>query len=150
MPAPGFQRTRTIMCCMGSVSGILYVHGGCAADTVVVRGLGAPGAVSRRRGGWYLGISFGGGIGALALPWDERFHRAHLNVPSFGHHPLRLGMPCVGSGEAVRRHQRRTGQVLIHCATLTPPLLRAIYASPCTSPPLASIRRCRRPPVRGL
>ncbi len=60
----------------------------------------------------YLGISFGGGIGALALPWDERFHRAHLNVPSFGHHPLRLTLPCVGSGEAVRRYQQHTGRVL--------------------------------------
>ena len=49
----------------------------------------------------YMGISFGGGIGALALPWDERFHRAHLNVPSFGHHPLRLTLPepdTTGSG----------------------------------------------------
>jgi len=60
----------------------------------------------------YLGISFGGGIGALALPWDERFHRAHLNVPSFGHHPLRLALPGVGSGEAVRRYQQRTGRAL--------------------------------------
>ena len=60
----------------------------------------------------YLGISFGGGVGALALPWDERFHRAHLNVPSFGHHPLRLNCPCVGSGEAVRAYQRRTGRAL--------------------------------------
>lgn len=51
----------------------------------------------------YVGASFGGGIGALALPWDERFGRAHLHVPSFGHHPLRLGEPCTGSGEAVRR-----------------------------------------------
>jgi cephalosporin-C deacetylase len=51
----------------------------------------------------YNGGSFGGGIGALALPWDDRFARAHLYVPSFGHHPLRLGTPSVGSGEAVRR-----------------------------------------------
>ncbi len=90
-----------------------YVHGACAADTVWCAASALlelfPTAARRLE---YLGISFGGGIGALALPWDERFHRAHLNVPSFGHHPLRLGMPCVGSGEAVRRHQRRTGQVL--------------------------------------
>lgn len=50
----------------------------------------------------YIGGSFGGGIGALALPWDKRFSRAHLGVPSFGNHPLRLGIPCSGSGEAVR------------------------------------------------
>ncbi|GFJ88937.1 acetylxylan esterase [Phytohabitans rumicis] len=51
----------------------------------------------------YNGGSFGGGIGALALPWDDRFTRAHLYVPSFGHHPLRLAAPSTGSGEAVRR-----------------------------------------------
>lgn len=54
----------------------------------------------------YSGESFGGGLGALALPWDARFHGGHLVVPTFGHHPLRLTMPCVGSGEAVRRHVR--------------------------------------------
>ena len=50
----------------------------------------------------YLGISFGGGIGALALPWDRRIARGHLNVPTFGHHPLRLALPTTGSGESVR------------------------------------------------
>ena len=50
----------------------------------------------------YLGTSFGGGIGALTLPWDARFHSAFLCVPSFGNHPLRLQLPCNGSGEAVR------------------------------------------------
>ena len=51
----------------------------------------------------YMGSSFGGGIGALALPWDKRLHSAYLNVPSFGNHPLRLQLACDGSGEAVRR-----------------------------------------------
>ena len=50
----------------------------------------------------YLGESFGGGLGALALPWDERFAAAQLTVPTFGNHPLRLTLPCVGSGESVR------------------------------------------------
>lgn len=50
----------------------------------------------------YLGTSFGGGIGALALPWDDRIRSAYLCVPSFGNHPLRLQLPCSGSGEAVR------------------------------------------------
>lgn len=90
-----------------------YVHGGCAADSVWCAASALlelfPVAARRLE---YLGVSFGGGIGALALPWDERFHRAHLNVPSFGHHPLRLGMPCVGSGEAVRRYQRQTGRAM--------------------------------------
>ncbi|MFH8472958.1 acetylxylan esterase [Streptomyces sp. NPDC018000] len=50
----------------------------------------------------YLGESFGGGLGALALPWDDRFGAAQLTVPTFGNHPLRLTLPCIGSGEAVR------------------------------------------------
>ncbi len=90
-----------------------YVFGGCAADTVWCAASALlelfPMAAQRLD---YLGISFGGGIGALALPWDERFHGGHLNVPSFGHHPLRLTLPCVGSGEAVRRYQDRAGQAL--------------------------------------
>lgn len=49
----------------------------------------------------YMGISFGGGIGALALPWDKRICRAHLNVPTFGYQTLRLALPTIGSGAAV-------------------------------------------------
>ncbi|MFJ6534322.1 acetylxylan esterase [Microbacterium sp. NPDC091662] len=52
----------------------------------------------------YSGGSFGGGIGALALPWDARFRRAALDVPSFGNHDVRLSRRCTGSGEAVRLH----------------------------------------------
>jgi cephalosporin-C deacetylase len=52
----------------------------------------------------YAGASFGGGIGALMLPWDGRYKRAFLDYPSFGHHPIRLTLPCVGSGEAIRQH----------------------------------------------
>ncbi len=51
----------------------------------------------------YSGGSFGGGIGALAMPWDHRVRRVFLDVPSFGNHPLRLKMQCGGSGEAVRQ-----------------------------------------------
>jgi cephalosporin-C deacetylase len=29
----------------------------------------------------------------MALPWDDRFQRAYLEVPSFGNHPLRVQMP---------------------------------------------------------
>lgn len=54
----------------------------------------------------YSGESFGGGVGAMALPWDARFRRASLDVPSFGDHAVRLSRPCTGSGEAVRRHLR--------------------------------------------
>ncbi|NCC29455.1 MAG: deacetylase [Gammaproteobacteria bacterium] len=57
----------------------------------------------------YLGISFGGGIGALALPWDRRIARGHLNVPTFGHQRLRLELPTIGSGAAVQDYARLHG-----------------------------------------
>jgi cephalosporin-C deacetylase len=52
----------------------------------------------------YMGTSFGGGIGALAAPWDERIVRLHLALPTFGHQALRLTLPCTGCGEALRHH----------------------------------------------
>jgi cephalosporin-C deacetylase len=61
----------------------------------------------------YMGTSFGGGIGAMALAWDRRMQRAHLNVPSFGNQPLRLTLPTVGSGESVRRFEREHGHVMV-------------------------------------
>ena len=90
-----------------------YVLGGCAADLVwcaaSVLELLQPQTAGRLD---YLGISFSGGIGALALPWDERFRRLHLSVPTFGHHPWRLRCPCVGSGEAVRHRHASDADVL--------------------------------------
>lgn len=90
-----------------------YILGACAADTVWCAATTLlqlfPQAAQCLD---YMGISFGGGVGALAIPWDGRFHRAHLHVPSFGHHPLRLTMDCVGSGAALRSYQRRTGKAL--------------------------------------
>ncbi|GAT71560.1 acetylxylan esterase [Microbacterium hydrocarbonoxydans] len=53
---------------------------------------------------YYVGESFGGGIGALAVPWDERFRGATLIVPSFGQYDERLAVTCLGSGETVRAH----------------------------------------------
>lgn len=81
-----------------------YVHRGCAAE------LWSAGSVLLElfpeiEGNLhYHGGSFGGGIGALAMAWDRRFSKAFLDVPSFGNHPLRLQMPCTGSGEAVRQY----------------------------------------------
>ncbi|GAA2050971.1 acetylxylan esterase [Catenulispora yoronensis] len=60
----------------------------------------------------YSGISFGGGVGALALPWDDRFSSAQLIVPTFGNHPLRVTLDCVGSGAAVRERYEKDPQVL--------------------------------------
>ncbi len=36
---------------------------------------------------FYNGCSFGGGLGAMMLPWDSRITRGFLEVPSFGNHP---------------------------------------------------------------
>ncbi|WP_207553517.1 acetylxylan esterase, partial [Teichococcus deserti] len=60
----------------------------------------------------YTGVSFGGGIGALAIPWDARIRRGHLEVPSFGNHPLRLTLPSIGSGAAVQAYWRHHAEVV--------------------------------------
>ena len=89
-----------------------YSHRGCAADLWAAASALielAPETAERLH---LEAGSFGGGIGALALPWDERFVRAHLRVPSFGNHPLRVTLPCTGSGEAVRLLYKRRPQVL--------------------------------------
>jgi len=61
----------------------------------------------------YMGISFGGGIGALAAPWDKRIQRVHLNVPTFGHQALRFTLPTVGSGAAVTQYVQERGHIPI-------------------------------------
>jgi cephalosporin-C deacetylase len=89
-----------------------YVFRGCAADLWCAASVlielypEIAGALH------YSGGSFGGGIGALALPWDKRFRTAYLDVPSFGNHPLRVQLPCVGSGESVRLYYKRHPEVL--------------------------------------
>jgi len=59
----------------------------------------------------YSGGSFGGGLGALALPWERRWRAAYLDVPTFGHHPLRLRYPSNGSGESVRTYHAEHPEV---------------------------------------
>jgi cephalosporin-C deacetylase len=89
-----------------------YILGGCVEDiwTGVSALLGLFPNLAGQIG--YCGISFGGGIGAMALAWDERIARGHLSVPSFGHQPLRLSLPTTGSGAAVQRFARTQGDVL--------------------------------------
>lgn len=101
-----------------------------------------------------LGISFSGGIGSMATAWDPRIQRAHFNIPTFGHQPLRLTLPTVGSGASVREfHQKEPAlvektlayydaasaasfiQVPVHCACahfdpmVAPPGQFAVYNS---------------------
>lgn len=90
------------------------VHGIASRDTYIIRHSAATlwsaasvlGALFPQVEGniVYTGGSFGGGLGALALPWDDRYVKAHLGVPTFGHHPIRLQCRCQGSGEAVRQY----------------------------------------------
>jgi cephalosporin-C deacetylase len=89
-----------------------YVHGGCAADIwCAVSALCqlVPEVAGRID---YVGGSFGGGIGALAVPWDDRIGAACLVVPSFGNHPLRVTLGCTGSGESVRRYAHSHPEIL--------------------------------------
>lgn len=93
-----------------------YVLGGCAEDIWLAVSclLQLFPQVQGRIG--YLGISFGGGLGALAIPWDARIRRAHLNVPSFGNHPLRMTLRTFGSGAAVQAFTREQPKVLENLA----------------------------------
>lgn len=54
----------------------------------------------------YSGSSFGGGLGALMVPFEQRLSRFHLSVPTFGNHPIRLQIPSTGSGESVRIYSK--------------------------------------------
>lgn len=78
-----------------------YLHRGCVADLWA-----AATALLEYRPDLtgkidFMGGSFGGGIGALAMPWENRFRCGFLEVPSFGHHPIRTTIECVGSGHQV-------------------------------------------------
>lgn len=91
-----------------------YILGGCVEDVwlaVSVLLQLFPGAAGNLA---YSGISFGGGIGALAIPWDARVQRLHLHVPTFGNQALRLTLPTTGSGESVRDFQRTHGFHAMH------------------------------------
>jgi cephalosporin-C deacetylase len=88
-----------------------YVLGGCVED--MWQGVSALLRLCPEVAGHvgYMGISFSGGIGALALPWEERVQRAHFNVPTFGHQPMRLKLPSTGSATSVQLFARKHPQV---------------------------------------
>jgi cephalosporin-C deacetylase len=90
-----------------------YILGGCVEDLwlAVSTLLGLFPKIEGRIG--YMGVSFGGGIGAMALAFDGRIRRAHLNVPTFGHQPIRLILPTSGSGEAVRTFEKAHGHTMV-------------------------------------
>ncbi len=96
----------------GITSRDTYLHGPCVADFWA--GASALLSLYPQIAGRidYYGTSFGGGIGAMALPWEPRFRRAFLEVPSFGNHPLRVTLKCEGSGESVRLYYQTHPEVL--------------------------------------
>ncbi|GAB3614609.1 acetylxylan esterase [Humibacter ginsengisoli] len=80
-----------------------YSHVGSVADTWIAAGLLRTlfphlGRVD------YLGSSFGGGIGALAMGFGDCFDAGVLEVPSFGHHAWRVSVPSTGSAHLVAEH----------------------------------------------
>ncbi len=89
-----------------------YVLGRCAG--AIWRSIDAAQAwLGRPIEHWhYFGWSFGGGMGALALPWEPRVRSAELGQPTFGHHPLRLEQPSTGSASAVRQRWLQDPQIL--------------------------------------
>ncbi len=122
-----------------------YVHLGCVAELWGATSVLAEAFPEIARTVFYIGGSFGGGIGALALPWEDRIRRAYLDVPSFGNHPLRVQLRCSGSGLAVRRRFLRDPRVLDVLAYFDaaiaarhiriPVLVSAALADPAVPPP---------------
>ena len=89
-----------------------YILRGCVEDlwlaVSVLAGL-FPGLGGRIG---YIGASFGGGIGALAIPFDKRIDRGHLVVPTFGNMPLWLTLPTTGSARSVQTYGKTHRNVL--------------------------------------
>jgi cephalosporin-C deacetylase len=123
-----------------------YILGGCVEDLwlAVSTMLFLFPQLAGRLG--YLGISFGGGIGALALAWESRISKGHLNAPTFGHQPLRLRLASNGSAHSVqqyfRAHKKQAVKVLryydaaLAAKRITMPIHCACAKfDPCVAPP---------------
>jgi cephalosporin-C deacetylase len=89
-----------------------YILGGCVADLWVSVSVltGLYPALEGRVG--YSGMSFGGGIGALAIAFDRRIDRGHLVVPTFANMPIWLTLPTIGSGRSVQIYRKTHRDVL--------------------------------------
>ncbi|MDE1992990.1 MAG: acetylxylan esterase [Rhizobiaceae bacterium] len=122
-----------------------YIIGGCVDDAWV--GVSALLALYPWLAGkiGYSGISFGGGIGALAIAFDQRIDRGHLVVPTFGHRPLWLTLPTIGSAQSVQAYQQAHGSMLqklrlfdaaIAAMRIKQPMLTAVALfDPAVAPP---------------
>lgn len=94
----------------------------------------------------YLGISFSGGVGALALACESRVDKGHLNIPTFGHLPLRLRLASNGSAHSIQNyykaHKKSVLKVLAYFDAATaakrikiPMHCACALFDPCVSPP---------------
>lgn len=122
-----------------------YILGGCVEDLWLAASAltGLYPQVAGRVG--YSGLSFGGGIGALALAFDGRFDRGYLEVPTFGVMPLWLRLPTVGSAHAVQAYAKAHPDVAqtlrffdsaTAAARITIPMLTAVARfDPAVAPP---------------
>lgn len=106
----------------------------------------------------YRGWSFGGGMGCLMLPWDNRYKGAELGQVSFCHIPIRLTCSCAGSGDATTRFFREHPSVLQNTLRyfdaafaakriLVPVVFCASLFDPCVPPPgqFAAYNVCEAP-----
>ena len=122
-----------------------YIIGGCVEDIwlAVSTLVGLYPWLSGHIG--YSGISFGGGIGALGIPFDSRIKRGHLTVPTFGNRKLWLTLPTVGSAHSVQEYAKTHPDIfeklrLYDAATaatrITVPMLAAVALfDPAVAPP---------------
>ncbi|MER2492974.1 acetylxylan esterase [Catenovulum sediminis] len=74
-----------------------------------------------------LGISFSGGIGAMALAWDKRIQKAHFNVPSFGNNPLRMALKTTGSAASVQLYCKRHPEIVLNTLSYYDAAIAAKY-----------------------
>ena len=60
----------------------------------------------------YRGVSMGGAIGVMTLAWDKRFRSGAIDIPTFGNHPLRVTLKCIGSGAGISEYYARHPECL--------------------------------------
>jgi cephalosporin-C deacetylase len=89
-----------------------YILGGCVEDVWLAVSVLTALYPALDGGVGYSGMSFGGGIGALAIAFDPRIDRGHLVVPTFGNMPLWLSLRTTGSGQSVQAYRKTHPDVL--------------------------------------
>ena len=68
----------------------------------------------------FAGASMAGGLGVMAMAFDERFSSGHIEIATFGHQRLRLRLPCIGSGHALTLYSREHPEVFETLSYLDP------------------------------